>query len=168
MRGLVCRPVLTCLAVMALAGAASGSRAADFVAIRLSVPVARPADAVWSRVGGYCAIAEWLKVSCDYGSGTGEVGTVRRLRDRTVEEAMVAQTAHSYTYLQTVGSMVPFAYHGTLAVEPAGKGASTLHYTLFYDQGAMASDTVRASEKARMTTRFQTALETMKSLAEAK
>jgi hypothetical protein len=168
MRASSYRRSLQCLAVLAITGAAASAQGADFVTIRLQVPVARPADAVWAKVGGYCAISEWLKLSCDYGSGTGDVGTVRRLRDRTVEEAMVAQTAHSYTYLQTVGSMVPFAYHGTLAVEPAGKGASVLHYTLFYDQGAMASDTVRASEKARMSTRFQTALETMKSLAEAK
>lgn len=155
------------LLALALAFGATTATAADFVAINLSVAVDRPADAVWSRVGGYCAIREWMKVSCDYASGNGEVGTVRRLRDATVEEPMVAKTAHSYTYAQTKGTMATAAYHGTLAVEPDGPRRSRLNYTLFYDQATMPSDAVRASERARLTGRFTELLGVMKRLAEA-
>jgi len=83
-------------------------------------------------------------------------------------EPMVAKTEFSYTYWQTAGNMAPMAYHGTLAVEQDGADKSKLVYTLFYDQAAMASDATRASERERLTSRFQAALDTMKTLAEAK
>ncbi|WP_116091693.1 SRPBCC family protein [Sphingomonas crusticola] len=142
--------------------------AADYVTIRHDVTVARSADRVWARIGGYCAIAEWMKVTCDYASGSGDVGTVRRLRDATTIEPMVAKTTHSYTYVQTVGAMVATNFHGTLAVEPDGTTRSRLSYTLFYDQGALPSDAVRRSEHARLDKRFQELLGVMKNLAEGK
>jgi len=141
--------------------------AADYVVIQRQVNVNRPAAAVWKRVGDYCAIAEWLKVTCDYASGSGEIGSVRRINGANLEP-MVAKTEFSYTYWQTAGNMAPMAYHGTLAVEQDGADKSKLVYTLFYDQAAMASDATRASERERLTSRFQAALDTMKTLAEAK
>jgi hypothetical protein len=141
--------------------------AADYVVIQRQVEVNRSAADVWKRVGGYCAIADWLKVSCDYVSGSGEVGSIRRINGTNLEP-MVAKTNYSYTYWQTVGNMAPMSYHGTLAVEPESANKSKLVYTLFYDQAAMPSDAVRASEQERLTQRFQGALDMMKSLAEAK
>jgi hypothetical protein len=134
--------------------------------IRKEILVDRSADAVWKRVGGYCAIAEWLKVKCEIVSGAGDVGTIRRLNDATLEP-MVASTAHSYTYSQTAGGMTSFAYNGTLAVEPAGTGKSRIVYTLIYDAALMPSDEVRKAQFDRINPRFQGAIETMKALAEA-
>lgn len=153
---------------LALAAAilASPALATDYVVIRHEVPVARPADQVWARVGDYCAIREWMGVTCSYVSGTGGVGTVRALRDATVLEPMVAKTAHSYTYAQTLGNMAGKEYHGTLAVEPDGANRSKLSYTLIYDQATMPSDAVRASERARIDKRFGELLLVMKGMAE--
>ena len=93
-------------------------------------------------------------------------GTVRVIND-TVLEPMVAKTAWSYTYWQSAGSMATMSYHGAVSIEPDGLGKSVLRYTLFYNQAAMASDAVRASEHARLTARFQGALDAMKVIAEA-
>jgi hypothetical protein len=145
---------------------AAADAAADYVIIRNEVTVEKSADAVWQRVGSYCAIAEWLQVSCEYVSGAGAVGTVRALVNGTTLEPMVAQTSHSYTYWQTKGNMQAASLHGTLAVESVAANRSRLSYTLFYDQAAMPSEVVRKSEHERLDKRFRAALETMKQLAE--
>jgi hypothetical protein len=143
------------------------ARAADYVVITKQVDVSRSASDVWKRVGDYCEISEWLKVKCELRSGTGGVGSVRRLNGTNVE-VLVARTPSSYTYWQTVGNMAPFSYHGTLSVEPVGPSSSRLFYTLFYDQSGMSSDAVRASEHERLSTRFLGVLNVMKMLVEAK
>lgn len=158
---------LLSLAMLTGVVAAFPAAAADYVAIRLTTTVDRPVDAVWSKIGGYCAIADWLKVTCELTSGTGEVGTVRRLNGTTLEP-MVAKTAHSYAYWQSAGTMTPYQYHGSLTAEPAGKGKTTLIYTLFYDASLMASDAVRESEHKRLEGRFGGALAEMKRLSEAR
>lgn len=139
----------------------------DYAVVSLHVEVNRPAEQVWKRVGeNYCSISEWLKVTCRYSSGSGDVGTVRVINDTTIEP-MVAKTRWSYTYSQTAGTMAATFYHGTVAIEPNGPGKSVLKYTLMYNQAAMPSDEVRKSEHARITTRFQGALDAMKAEAEA-
>ena len=137
-----------------------------FVTIRNEVVVDRPVDQVWKRIGDYCAIAEWMKVSCTYLSGNGDVGTVRQLMGGSTTEPMVAKTAHSYTYWQNKGNMAIASFHGTLAAEPDGPGRSRLSYTLFYDASALPSDAVRSSEHERLNKRFAELLGVMKSLAE--
>lgn len=158
-------PALLLLSAV-LAGAAP-SVSADFVTVRNSVVVERPIDQVWTRIGGWCAIADWLQVKCDASAGPADVGSIRTLNGVTVE-VMVARTAHSYVYWQTKGNMAAYSYHGSLSAEPIGTGRTRLVYTLLYDQAGMPSGAVRASERQRLNGRFLGALETMKKLAEAK
>ena len=150
---------------LAMTGAPA-AQAADYVAIVKQVEVDRPADLVWQRVGDYCAIADWMKTDCGYLSGTGGVGTVRRILKGTVTEVMVAQTSRSYTYWQTQGNMAGAAYHGTLAAESVGPSRTRLTYTLFYDQAALASDADRRAQHERLDGRFQGFLAAMKEIAE--
>jgi hypothetical protein len=145
----------------------SVAQATDFVAIVKQVTVNRSAAEVWKRVGGYCAIAEWLQVKCELTTGSGEIGSVRTLNGTTVE-MLVGKSETSYTYWQTTGNMASYSYHGTLSVESTGPSTSRLTYVLLYDQGAMASDALRASEHERLSGRFQGALDTMKKLAESR
>ena len=89
---------------------ASAVRAADYTMIVLEKTVDRPVATVWEKVGPFCAIQDWMKISCAYTSGSGGLGTVRHLAGRT-DEVMVGKSATSYTYT------VPTAkdlYHGTL------------------------------------------------------
>lgn len=141
--------------------------ASDYVLIRKEILVDRPADVVWSRVGGFCAIADWLKMTCDLIAGSGDVGSVRRLNGE-IEEPMVGRTARSYTYGQTKGAMAGFDYHGTLAVEPEGAARTRIVYTITYDAARMPSDAVRKAQFERIGPRFQGAIEAMKLLVEAR
>ncbi len=151
------------LGALAVALCAVRAHAAEYATIVLDARVDRPADAVWKKVGGYCDIGAWLKMSCVYTSGTGDLGTVRRLADR-IDEVMVARTPHSYTYTQPNTTIL---YHGTLAVEPDGPNRSKLVYSLFWDQSGK-SDEAKAADRAERTKRFTAALESMKKLAEGK
>lgn len=159
------RPAL--LAILIAAAGAGPIAAADYVTIRREVEVDRPVDRVWARIGGYCAISAWLKVTCELIAGNGDVGSVRRLNGSTIEP-MVARTPHSYTYWQSEGAMGAAHFHGTLLAEPSGRGRTRLSYTLFYDQAQLPSDAVRAAERKRLDTRFVEPLNAMKRLAEAK
>jgi hypothetical protein len=153
------------LAGLVLIGAVPAS-AADYVVVRKQIAVERPAETVWRRVGGFCAIADWLKLRCELVSGSGDVGSVRRLNGE-LEEPMFGRTPLSYTYGQTKGAMAGFDYHGTLAVEPAGPARARIVYTIVYDAALMPSDAVRKAQFERIGPRFQGAVEAMKKLAEA-
>jgi hypothetical protein len=143
--------------------------AADYVVLNLNTDVNASAEVVWNKVGGYCAIAAWLKVKCELTSGSGDVGTVRHLafgaNGNGVDEVLVGKTAHSYTYTQPNTTIL---YHGTLQVIPDGKGHSKLLYNLIWDQSALTSDDAKAKDRDQRSKIFTSALATMKSLAEAK
>jgi hypothetical protein len=147
---------------LALALYASTAAAADYTTITLNIEVNRPADAVWKKIGGYCDISAWLKMTCVYTSGSGDLGSMRRLNDR-IDEVMVAKTAYSYTYTQPTSAIL---YHGTLEVVPAGRKKSRINYSLFYDQSQLADDAAKTKDREQRTKIFTTALESMKKLAE--
>jgi len=136
--------------------------AADYATINLDISVDRPVEEVWNKVGGYCDISAWLKLSCVYTSGTGDLGTVRRLADR-IDEVLVGKTAHSYTYAQPTSTIL---YHGTLDVVPDGEKRSKILYSLIYDQEPLGTDEAKAADRERRTKTFIAALESMKKLAE--
>jgi hypothetical protein len=155
------------LAAAALLGAAciaAPALAADYAVVVQDITVDRPADAVWAKVGGYCAIGDWLKIKCVYTSGSGDVGTVRRLADR-IDEVMVAKTARSYSYTQPTTTIL---YHGTIEVQPIDGRRSKIIYTLFWDQAALPTPEAKQQDRDSRTARFKAALETMKAQSEAK
>ncbi len=154
------RVVALCAAGVFLAG--SAVMAADYATVVVSIDVARPADEVWKKIGDYCGIGAVLKMSCVYTSGSGDLGTVRRLADR-IDEVMVGKSSHSYTYTQPDSKIL---YHGTVAVEPAGSNSSKIVYRLFYDQSDLKTDEARAKARDQYTTRFTRALDSMKRIAE--
>lgn len=141
--------------------------AADYAVITRTITVAHPADVVWRKVGDFCGgISAFLKVSCTYASGAGNVGTVRRLNGGT-EEVMIARTSRSYAYQQTAGSLAGANYHGSLDIEPSTDGkASSVVYTVIYDTALLPPER-RASTEASLTRLFQNAVEAIKTISEA-
>src|SRR5262245_53706820 len=136
-----------------------------YVSIVMEVTVNRPAGEVWKRVGKYCDIAEWLRITgCTITSGKdGEVGAVRSVAN----EVLVGKTELSYTYTQPVRAGRPYnLYHGTLEARPLSATTSKLVYTLMYDNSMLADDAARERDKAQRTTQFTQALQNMKILAE--
>ena len=141
--------------------------APTYVGIELETTVNRPVAEVWRRVGKYCDIAEWFRLTCAITSGKdGELGAVRTLNGST-QEILVAKTEFSYTYSQPVRAGVPYnQYHGTLEARALTPTTTRLFYLLVFDNSMLASDEARAADIARRKTRFGEALANMKILAE--
>ena len=157
---------LGAISVPLFAGTAS---AAEYATVKLNISVDAPVDAVWKKVGGYCDITKWLPQikTCVYTSGNGDLGTVRKLADR-IDEVLVAQTAHSYTYAQPTPPGLTILYHGTLEAVADGKKKTKLLYSLIWDQAPLADDKAKQEDRDRRTQSFTAALDAMKKLAEAK
>jgi len=159
--------ILTLLGSMAFAGHAL---AADpqYTTIKMEIDVARPAAAVWSRVGGYCDISKWLDIDCVIKSGDGGIGTVRVLGGGRVTEILVARTELSYGYTQPVREGQFYnLYHGFLEARPVTAQTSRLLYTLMYDISDKPDQAARQADMAQRRERFEGALKKMKMLAEA-
>src|SRR6185312_3451264 len=153
-----------CGAGVVLGTAAASAATYDYATVVVSVDVARPADAVWKKVGSFCDIGPVLKMKCAYISGNGGLGTVRHLSGRfDVDEVMVAKTSHSYTYTQPNTKNL---YHGTVDVESTGPDSSKITYSVFYDESGLKTDEDRAKSRDRYKKNFTAALETMKQMAE--
>lgn len=143
----------------------------EFTTILLEKVVDRTPDQTWAKIGPYCAIATWLKVTCVVTTGNQvSVGTVRRLNGKT-DEIIVAATPYSYTYAQPTTDVQPESpifYHGTLAVEPLDRGRKTkIVYTLFYDQAPLGTTEAKIANRQQRSKRFSDALDAMKAMAEA-
>ncbi len=141
------------------------SVAADYTSITLEKPVERSAAAVWAKVGPFCALRVWLKTTCEYTSGSGDIGTVRVVAGRFTE-VLVGKTERSYTY--TFSEPNPTLYHGTLSVVPTGRQSSKLVYIVFWDQEKFPTPEAKTKERASNTQTFSRALDNMKEMAEAR
>jgi hypothetical protein len=147
--------------------ASSAVEKPTYVVIPMEITVNRPVAEVWKRVGGYCAISEWLPVAlppCTITAGPdNEVGAVRSVG----REIMVAKTQYSYTYTQPVVAGRPYnLYHGTLEARAMSPTTTKLLYTLILDNSILPDDAAREKDKASRTGLFTKALENMKTLAE--
>lgn len=141
----------------------------QYATIKMEIDVARPAAAVWAKVGGYCDIVKWLDIGdCVIKSGDGGIGTVRLLRGGQVTEILVAKTDLSYGYTQPVREGQFYnLYHGFLEAKPVSARTSKLLYTLMYDVSDKPDQAARQADMAQRRARFEGALKNMKMLAEA-
>ena len=134
-----------------------------YVTLLLTQDVNAPADTVWARVGKYCDIGEWAFPDCKLLAGDGGYASVRNI----VNEVLVGETGHSYTYTQPVRVGQTYnLYHGTLEARPVTATTSKLVYTLIFDNSMLPDDAAREKDRAGRTARFKQALENMKILAE--
>jgi hypothetical protein len=134
-----------------------------YVTLQLTQDVNAPAGAVWARVGKYCDIGKWAFPDCKLLAGDGGYASVRNI----VNEVLVGQTGHSYTYTQPVRKDAKYnLYHGTLEAVPVTAKTSRLVYTFFYDNSMLADDAARDAEMAARKKRFTGFLQNMKTLGE--
>jgi hypothetical protein len=157
------------IGMAALAGllASSGAFAAEYTHIVIEKDVNASADAVWKKVGGFCAITEWMKLpDCTLTSGSGDIGSVRSLLGGRVSEVMTGKSQYSYSY--AFPNPNPTFYHGSLSVVPQGANKSKIAYVLFYDQESLGTPEAKAKDRDSRTKRFTEGVENMKAMAEAK
>lgn len=142
--------------------------AAEYVTVELEIDIAKPAAEVWSKVGDYCDIGEWLNVDCKITSGDGGFGTVRDLAGGRVTEILVAKTDLSYGYTQPVREGQFYnLYHGFMEAKPVTPTTSKLVYTLVYDVADKADQAEKDADIARRRAMFEGALQNIKKIAEA-
>ena len=162
--------LLTAAALLSASLVAAPAFAAEYATVKLETTVNAPVDAVWAKVGGYCAIQDWLKqlAPCVL-SGDGGLGSVRKLGAQGgITEVMVAQTKYSYTYAQPTNPGLGILYHGTLSAEPIDKGHTKLMYSVVWDIEPDGAQDKKDADKANRTRTFTAALASMKALAEGK
>jgi hypothetical protein len=153
------------VAMLAAGPALRPAQAAEYTTIILEKMVDRTPDQTWAKIGPYCAIAQWLKVTCVITAGNGVSVGSNRLLNGNNNEIMIAATPYSYSYTQPSTTIL---YHGTLAVEPMDRGRKTkIVYTLFYDQAPLGTDQAKAENRAQRSKRFDEALDAMKAMAES-
>ena len=158
---------LFCIAAATAALIGGAAHAADYANIVIEKEVNASADTVWKKVGGFCALKEWLKLpDCNIVSGSGDIGTVRALNGGKINEVMIAKGQYSYAY--AFPNPNPTFYHGTLTVIPMGAAKSKINYILFYDQESLGTPEAKAESRATRTKRFTEAVDNMKAMSEAK
>jgi hypothetical protein len=156
------------LAAGAAALAGTALAAPEYTTIELSIDIAKPAEELWEKVGGYCDISKWLDVDCTITSGDGGFGTVRVLAGGRVTEILVAKTELSYGYTQPAREGQFYnLYHGFMEARPVTDGTSKMIYTLVYDISDKPDQAAKDADIARRRSMFETALKNMKALAEA-
>ena len=150
--------------------AAAPAFAAEYATVKLEQTVNAPIDQVWAKVGGWCAIRDWLpRLAPCAMTGDGGLGSVRKLGAQgAIIEVLVAQTKYSYTYAQPTNPGLSILYHGTLLAEPIDKGHTKLMYTLIWDDEPDGDQAAKDKDKAGRTASFTGALAAMKTLVEGK
>lgn len=139
----------------------------NYYRLELEITVDKPAAEVWSKIGGYCDIGEWLNLDCEITQGDGGIGTVRVLNG-TIIEPMTALTELSYGYTQpVVEGQYYILYHGFMEARPVSETTSKLIYTTMWDTSQDSADKIEADVERRRNT-FTKALANMKEIAETK
>ena len=153
-----------------LLAVAPSAFAAEYATVKLETTVNAPIDQVWAKVGGWCAIKDWLpRLAPCAMTGDGGIGSVRKLGAQgAIIEVMVAQTKYSYTYAQPTNPGLSILYHGPLSAEPIDKGHTKLMYTVVWDDEPDGDQAAKDKDKAQRSGAFTGALAAMKSLVEGK
>lgn len=161
------RLILVLIALPAWLLSTSALSQPEYVAIEMETDVAKSATEVWSKVGGYCDISDWLNLPCEITSGDGALGTVRSLLGGRILEILVAKTELSYGYTQPAPEEGFYDhYHGFLEARPTGANSSTLLYTLMLDVSNLEDQAAKDANVARRRGMFEGALAAMKEMAE--
>jgi hypothetical protein len=162
--------LLTAAALGAGLLAAAPAFAAEYATVKLDTTVNAPIDQVWGKVGGWCAIKDWLpRLGPCVMTGDGGIGSVRKLGAQgAIVEVMVAQTKYSYTYAQPTNPGLSILYHGTVSAEPIDKGHTKLTYSVVWDDEPDGDQAARDKDKAQRASTFTGALAAMKALVEGK
>ena len=159
--------LLSIAAVQLFLCASAASAQPEYVSIEMEINVDSPASQVWSKVGGYCAISDWLNLPCEITSGEGGIGTVRSLIGGRVIEVLVAQTDLSYGYTQPAPEEGFYdLYHGFLEARPLSETSTKLIYTLMLDVSNLPDQAAKNANIAQRRQMFEGALASMKDLAE--
>ena len=129
----------------------------EYVSIEMEIDIDRPAGEVWSKVGGFCDIEQWMGLPCEITAGSGGIGSVRSLLGGRITEVLVGQTELSYGYAMppSEGQFYDL-YHGFMEARPITESSSKMVYTLMLDVSNLADQAAKDAEVERRRTMFTT------------
>lgn len=157
---------ISLLALLAFSLPSIAADETDFYRMEFEIDVDRPATEVWSKVGGYCDIEEWLGFDCEISQGDGGLGTVRVLAG-TVVEPLVAKGDLFYAYSQAPKEGVYYdSYHGFMEARPVTDSTSKILLTVVWDKSHQDEETFQSSVESR-TELFNNGMQKMKEIAES-
>ncbi|MBM87488.1 MAG: hypothetical protein CMQ41_13235 [Gammaproteobacteria bacterium] len=140
----------------------------EYVTVELEIDINRSAEDVWSRVGGFCDITDWMGLPCELTEGSGGIGTVRSLLEGRITEVLVAKTDLSYGYtMPAVQGEFYNLYHGFMESKAVTATTSKMLYTLVWDVSNHADQAAKDGDIEGRTATFTNALQGIKAYAEA-
>lgn len=140
----------------------------EYVTVELEIDINRSAEDVWSKVGGFCDITDWMGLPCELTEGSGGIGTVRSLLEGRITEVLVAKTDLSYGYtMPAVQGEFYNLYHGFMESKAVTATTSKMLYTLVWDVSNHADQAAKDSDIEGRTATFTNALQGIKAYAEA-
>ncbi len=161
------RLILSLLVLPSLMFSTAALAEPEYVAIEMEIDISKSATEVWSKVGSYCGISDWLGIDCEITYGDGSLGTVRSLLGGRILEILVAETELSYGYTQPAPEDGFYDhYHGFMEARPMGADSSKLIYTLMLDVSNLEDQAAKDADIAARRSMFEGALAAMKAMAE--
>jgi len=135
--------------------------------VRVSISIARPAEDVWSLLGGFDWLPRWLDVIAS--SSLGDSGRLRHLR--TADDAVIVERlltfdeeAKHYSYALLEGPSPVIDYVGTMSAQDDGKGGTLASWSsTFLVQGAEEAQVVAHFEAL-----YRTGLQRLKAVIESR
>jgi hypothetical protein len=139
----------------------------QYVTMSESVVVDAPVDKVWTRVGKFCDIMEWMNSpeweDRRYLQGDRGPGSVRSI----VNEVLVGETQYSYTYAQPPRKNTSYNLaHGTVSAEAITPTITRLSYTMMRDDSLLSDYAARQHDAESRHARCAEWLKNMKVLVE--
>ncbi|WP_285434320.1 SRPBCC family protein [Pseudomonas sp. fls2-241-R2A-110] len=135
--------------------------------VRVSISIARPAEDVWSLLGGFDWLPRWLDVIAS--SSLSDSGRLRHLR--TADGAVIVERlltfdeeAKHYRYALLEGPSPVVDYVGTMSAQNDGKGGTLASWSsTFLVQGAEEAQVVAHFEAL-----YRTGLQRLKAVIESR
>jgi len=135
--------------------------------VRVSISIARPAEDVWSLLGGFDWLPRWLDVIAS--SSLSDSGRLRHLR--TADGAVIVERlltfdeeSKHYSYALLEGPSPVIDYVGTMSAQDDGKGGTLAFWSsTFLVQGAEEAQVVAHFEAL-----YHTGLQRLKAVIESR
>lgn len=122
--------------------------AAQAAEVKRSVEIKGEANEVWSRIGGWCAIAEWhpAVAKCEETGGGQKSRTLTTVDGAVIEETMLTGDETGYGYRIDESPLPVANYQATFAVQASGSAVNVIWSATFDPKGANEADAVKVIE----------------------
>lgn len=123
--------------------------AQDAVKVEKEMQVNGTAEAVWEKVGGFCAIADWhpAVAKCEEtGEGDAKFRILTLGDGATIKEKNTGEKDKGYSYMITESPLPVKDYSAEFSVVPNGEAAKIIWTASFHAEGAADDEAQKVIE----------------------